>query len=279
MSKAFHVGLPMFYVSLEQADDGDRLEVGAVFDGRYRNIPGAFRKEKLVGGIEGALTAFIDGIDALAGEFSGNADNEGSFDLASLVGRDDLKLVRRGRFIRLVGRGDAEIRFSSESVIVLEVMVALGNELARLSSSDEMRDTWRQVADRCDVLPMDSENWFEAAPLEKVLAEAEWYAGHIGQDLEYYVDAARWLRARQMLYAMKELASEPTREEYESVAMLDLPSSAEIDGLVARAAAGMKQPVDGFVADAISDRNIGVRQEVVFRRWYGSDRQDSTPSP
>lgn len=279
MSEAFHVGIPMFYVGLERADDGDRLEVGAAFDGRYRNIPGAFRKERLVGGIDGAIAAFIDGFDALAGEFSGNVDNEGSFDLGSLVGQNDLKLVRRGRFIRLVGKGDAEIRFSSESVIVLEVMVALGNEMARLSSSDEMREAWRKVADRCDVLPMDAEHWFEAAPLEKILAEAEWYAGHIGQDLKYYVDAARWLRARQILYAMGELASEPTREEYDSAARLDLPPTAEIDGLVARAADGMKQPVDEFAADAISDRNICMRQEVVFRRWYGSDRLDSSPSP
>lgn len=278
MTNAFHVGLPMFHVSLERTGDADLLEVGAVFDGRYRNVPGAFRKQRLVGGIDGALGALADGFENLAGEFSGNADEEGRFDLAALVGQRDLWLERRGRFIRLKGRDRAEIRFASESVIVLEILVALGNEMARLTSNSGLRDAWLKVAGRCEVLPMDSENWFEPASDERLHSEARWYASRIGQDSAAYEDAARWLRARQMLFAVGELSAEPEWQDYAGKTRLDLPSRHEIDDLVRRAAAAIGQDIGEFVRDAIADRNNAVRQEVVFRRWYGDSRQDSFES-
>lgn len=276
MSSIFHVGLPMFHVFLEKADEAYLLEVGAVYDGKYKNIPGAFRKKELVGGIDGALRTLVQGLDGLSGEFSGNSDPDGLFDVGALVGHSDLRLVRHGRFLRLQGREQAEIRFSSESVIVLEVLVALGNEMARLTSDAGLRSAWLEAAARCDVLPMDVDNWFEPVSIERLRHEAGWYASRLGQTLDVYENASRWLHARQIFFAAKELDVEPTWEDYAGVSVLDTPGSQEIDIMVARAAAILKQSVEEFVCDALAGRNNAVRQEVVFRRWYGSDRQDST---
>lgn len=280
MSRTIHIGLPLFHVSLDDEGGIAALGVGAVAGGdRYRMLPGCFRKEVLVGGVDGAMASLVDRFEALAGPFSGNEDETSVFDLGSLVGRQDLLLARRGRFIRLKGRDGAEIRFGSESVIVLEVLAGLGNELAARTGDAALARAWKEIADHCEILPMEPENWFERVSEGKVLAEAEWYASRVGQDVGYYVAAAKWLRARQFLFAMKELPSEPTREEYDLSGRLDLPDPEEIESLVAAAAAGASQDVAEFVLDAVSDRNISARQDVVFRRWYGEDRRDSALSP
>jgi hypothetical protein len=268
----------MFHVSLVKEDGVDALGAGAVVDGRYRALPGSFQKRKLLGGVDDALSAFVTHFRAFSGPFSGSPDESKEFDLGALVGEPDLRLVRQNLFIRLKGRDGAEVRFGSESVVVLEILLALGNELAMRSSNTELAAAWRRIAELCELLPMAAENWFEGPSEERILGEAEWYARRIGQDVGYYVAAAKWLRARQFLFAIGEAPSEPTPGEYDPSTRLDLPTSVKIDALVARAAVVAKQDIPFFIIDAISDRNISARQEVVFRRWYGSDREDSDPA-
>lgn len=280
MSDIIHIGLPLFHVSLQTEDLGCALGVGAVFGGKYRALPGSFQKEELIGGVDRALASYIESFGALAGPFAGNADEDASFDLGKLVGQSGPSLVRHGLFIRMKGRADAEIRFGSESVIVLEVLLGLGNELAARTSNGALAAAWKIIAERCEILPMGPENWFERVSEEKLLAEAAWYARRVGQDLDYYVGAAKWLRARQFLFAMGRLPSEPAAAEYAPEATLDLPVSEDLDALVREASLGSGQSLEDFVADALSDRNIAVRQKVVFERWYGASRKDSySPSP
>jgi hypothetical protein len=229
-------------------------------------------------GVDGALAVLVEKFAPLAGPFAG-CDDEGRLDLGSLVGKSGIVLTRHGVFLRLGQQGREEVRFGSESVIVLEILASLGNELALHSENEDLKRAWRSVVDGSEILPMPVNDWTGDGRDDTTLAEAVWYSDRIGQDVEYYVSAAKWLRARQYLYAMKQLSAEPTREEYDFASELVLPPPEEIDILVAAAAAGFGQDVEEFVRDAVSDRNISVRQEVVFKRWYGLKREDSIPSP
>jgi hypothetical protein len=228
--------------------------------------------------VDGALSVLVEKFGPLAGPFAG-CDDEGHLDLGGLVGKSGIVLTRHGVFLRLAQQEREEVRFGSESVIVLEILASLGNELALHSADKDLKRAWRSVVDGSEILPMSANDWTSEGRDDTTLAEAVWYSDRIGQDVEYYVRAAKWLRARQYLYAMKQLPDEPTRDEYDFASELVLPPPEEIDMLVAAAAAGFGQDVGAFVRDAVSDRNISVRQEVVFRRWYGLKREDSIPSP
>jgi hypothetical protein len=279
MKNVVHIGLPIFHVSLACEGGKHQLGVGAVYGGRYRNFPGGFHSAELVGGADGALAALVAGFGSLCGPFAGNGDEAAVFDLGALAGQPDLLLERKGLFISLKGHDGACIEFGSESVLPLEILAALGNELAEISDDPRLKEGWAAILDRFELLPMSADDWF-ADPGDDASAmnEARWYADRLGQDIGRYVDTARWLRARQTLFATKMLEAEPTAEEYDCRAMPALPPSPEIDELAARAAAAISEKPEVFLRDAVAERNHMARQEVVFRRWYGSMRQDSTTS-
>lgn len=278
-----HIGIPMFHVTVDDliGAGGCVLSLGAgspehAHAGSRRII----ERTGLPLGADGALAVMVDRFEALAGPFAGIEDEAGSFDLAELVGETGAMLTRRGLFIRLSVAGEEQIRFGSESVIVLEVLASLGNELAARSQDEELKRAWSALLGRCEILPMAANDWLDGHRDHVELVEAKWYADRLGQDQDYYVGAAKWLRSRQFLFAMGHLPSEPTTAEYDPDATLDLPGDDELRALVQKASDGFGQSVDDFVADAVSDRNIVVRQKVVFQRWYGAGRKDSnSPSP
>lgn len=282
-SQTAHIGLPMFHVTVDDLIGvrGVVFSAGAGSPGqRHAGSRRIFERAVLPTGADGALAVMVDRFEALAGPFAGIDDETGCFDLAELVGEAGVMLTRRGVFIRLSQPGHEEIRFGSESVIVLEVLASLGNELAARAQDEELKRAWCALLERCEILPMAANDWFDGREDQTELSEARWYADRIGQDHDYYIRAAKWLRSRQFLFAMGHLPSEPTAAEYAPEAVLDLPNGEELDALVLRASEGFGQSPDDFVADAVSDRNIVVRQKVVFQRWYGASRKDShAPSP
>lgn len=278
-----HIGIPTFHVTVDDliGVGGCVLSLGAGSpEDPHAGSRRIIERTALPRGADGALAVMVDRFEALAGPFAGVEDEEGSFDLAELVGETGAMLTRNGLFIRLSTAGEEQIRFGSESVIVLEVMASLGNEFARRSQDEELKRAWNTLLGRCEILPMAANDWLDGHRDRAEFVEAKWYADRLGQDLEYYVGAAKWLRARQFLFAMGHLPSEPTAAEYDPDATLDLPCDDELRAFVQKASDEFGQSIDEFVLDAVSDRSIMVRQKVVFQRWYGAGRKDSSsPSP
>lgn len=280
MSTTCYIGLSLFHVSIERTKTSCKLSAGASESGNYdRPALEFFRNQTLIGGSDGALRGLVAQFESFAGKFAGNSAPEGALDLGGLVGEAQPVLQRRGLFIRLHDQNGIELPFRSESVIVLEVILSLGDELAAHSSDNSLVEAWNTLRAKCDLLPMPRETSFDEPPLPRALAEAEWYSSKLGQNLDYYVQAAKWLRARQFLYAFGRMHAEPTREEYRIDVILDLPPVEDIDKLAAEAAEGARQTVEEFGADAVFDRNVSARDEVVFRRWYGPVRGSKDPPP
>jgi hypothetical protein len=270
----------MFHVTVKTNDESCTLSAGASESGNYdRPSLTFFRDQPLAGGSDGALRSLVAQFESFAGRFAGNGTPEGSLNLGSLVGEAQPVLWRRGLFIHLHDEAGNELPFRSESVIVLEVILSLGDELASHSTDAGLVDAWNELRAKCDLLPMPRETSFDEPRLHQTLSEAQWYASKLGQDLNHYVETSKWLRARQFLYAFGRMQAEPTREEYRIDVILDLPSLEDIDGLVAEAAEGADQTVENFITDAVFDRNFSARQEVVFRRWYGPVRRKDSTAP
>jgi hypothetical protein len=265
---SIHIGIPNFYVSLSNDTSSGEFTVGAV--SQPSGVKAYIRRQPFLGGIDGALSVLVSQFASLAGPFVGNDASDGLMDLGSFVGLEGLRLRRQGLYVTLEATDGEEIRFMSESVIVIEVMMAVGDQLAEWSSNAALVEAWKVLRVRSELLPMSRETDLHGPSTAIILDEATWYAARLGQQVGYYVNVARWLRARQFLFALGRNSTEPTLQEYRIDAVLELPPVEVLNSMVSEAATAFGESEDEFIADAVCDRNMMARQEVVYRRWYGS---------
>jgi hypothetical protein len=175
-------------------------------------------------------------------------------------------LKLRGRSTSIDGVRFAN--FGSESLIVAEVMMALGDALSAdaevlgLAGQDLQR--WAEARSKADILPFPAD-W--AASPAQVSDESAFYARRLGQDAEIYRRAACWLRARQVLHAVKGMP-EPSSSEWDAAQLPPgLPDAAEVRSLVDGAAPIVEEMPDDFEVNAIIERNIDARLAVFYRGW------------
>lgn len=273
MTTSCSFGVPMFSASLEVDGDKVSVAVSAVPQEprHFERVPFVGRSP-LGGTPREVLGKICDAFPSLAGRFAGDSSEEGEFDLGMLAGRPGPMLRRRGLFIRVEAPSGEEMAFRSESVIVIEVIMALASELASMVKDDPVAGRWSDILGRCELISFPSDDWDSPNDMEQVMVEARWYSDKLGQSLDYYRDAAVWLHARQHLSAFEHVNVEPSGREYRVDFVLDLPDSEEIAALVRRVCDITERSADDFIGDAIHSRNVEARQEVIYRRWYGDPR-------
>lgn len=271
MSSTVHFGAPIFSASLTK--DGGKLflSMGAIpHVPRHLESVSILRKAEIMMSPDAALMMICERFPSLAGRFAGDRSEVGEFDVGVLVGIPAPVLRRDGLFIRVVDNEQRELAFRSESVIVLEVIIALADELAAMSPGGDGASRWLEIKKRCELFPFPRDRWGEKdVGAEESVPEARWYAEKLEQSFEYYRSAAIWLSARQQLHGLEHLAVEPSQREWRVDMVLDVPDEAELLSLTDRVCRLTGRSPCEFIDDALASRNVDARQEVVYRRWYG----------
>lgn len=272
----FHVGLPLFSISLSETNGTLSLSVSTCVPTTSRALPGSFQKKAIIGGANAALGSLLDVFPRIAGEFAADLSPEFGWDLASIVGDVGLRLLRSGRYIKILGENGQAREFGSESVVVLEVLLAFGNELARRATDRDLVRSWWQVSERSELLAMQENDWSAPMLLSQARREAAWYAARLGVSAEEFEKSAVWLWSRQILFATNNHQAEPTWGEYSGVSKVSPPRLDEVNRIAEQAAAIVGQTDEEFLIDSLANRSNAVRQEVVFKRWYGDGRSISS---
>lgn len=253
------------------ASEGGRFSLGIsveTSDGKWTDVFGKKSVEVDPAAVLSTLTSFWNKI---AGPFAGQPQTKFSLDLSLLVGpvsSGKVHFVRDGLHVTFVSQ-DGNKELKSESVIPVEVLLAVGNLIASLAPP-HLAEMWRRVSAPTElpafpVLDMEMEQSEEDAA-----RETEWYARSLGQSVSYYERLANWLHARQLAYAVgAEGYSEPTREEYDVAnAPGTLPSMTEIDAIYGLSIGLMKLTMEEVREQAIAGRNYSVRDANVFRKFF-----------
>ena len=193
------------------------------------------------------------------------------------MGRPDLPyfaLRIQGREIALL-TGTTEIKFGSESVIVVEVLLTLGNLVAQhlrdIGLNPDIVTAWERVSAMTDVPPTSPEivpDDLEEPDLTD--DEAAYWARRLGQDVAQYRLAAIWLMARQWLSSAGK-HTEPSQEDRQvTLIPAALPDHSEIMALAAEAVSlrfDEMTTVEEFAHLALQDRNDCARQLVLYKDW------------
>jgi hypothetical protein len=218
------------------------------------------------------LSSLISFWPKIAGPYAGFPGTKFVMDLSMLAGYlpdGKIHFTRDGyevsfQFI------NHRVELGSESVIPVEIFLALGNLLATDAPS-HLRDMWKRASSQTSLPPfpleriedMEQPDWDKAS-------ETEWYARAVGQDVETYKRVANWLHARQLAFAVGHPNyTEPTPAEYDVLHVPEvLLSDAEIDDIYALSAPKLGFTLDEVHRDAIAGRNTDARDVAVFRRFF-----------
>lgn len=255
--KALWCGLPNFSVGAAPHEGGWVL--------RARTRDAAVRSDLV--DPSAVLAWLADGFERFSGPFSGG--DEGSADLDFRAWGMPLVLRRDGLRIDLLVEGRSPQVETRESVLVVESVLTLGEILVRIGADAASSELWRRASESCLLFaaaPEDGSFSSDPAETERL---ARWSAAGLGHRYEDYLLAAEWLTARQRLFAVKALESEPSPREWMAAWMPDVPAAEVVAEMVERAAAAFGETPADLREEALSMRNIDARQLLVFRRFYG----------
>lgn len=272
------IGMEVFSISVKRKD-GNLFLSGMVPD-RRGGFVDFWSPRKAMVDPGNALATLINCWSRVAGPFCEDGDENGSFDLASLLiePAGSVPLVRSDVFSTITV-GAAQHALEEHSVVAVEVLIGLGDLLAEEISDEDLRVRWRSVREKTDLLAFEASVDMESRR-DCLDEESEWYASHLGVDPAAYRSAARWLHARQTLFGVEGEGSDIPASEWQPMHIPDgMPPESEIDALVARAAAAIEESVDEFGRSALYSRNCDARQIAVYRRWYGSVDKAKASSP
>jgi hypothetical protein len=238
-----------------------------------------------------ALSSLADHWVAISGRYGGGSGQSFEAAVGSIFGRDDLRsaiLRREGLVFTVEASGQAQT-LGSNSVLVAECLLSLGNTIAAAFPGSEEANRWAQVSAVAEIHPTPASKLPDMEPAKaEVEVETRWYAAKLGQSFEEYVRAARWLQLRQYAYAAGyEGHTEPTSAEYEVTTIPQaIAADSDLDALADRVSRTYGSSPADLLDVAIAGRNTSARAVVVFERWYGSDRRTvapdsitSTPAP
>lgn len=267
------IGMPCFSLAIERRD-GKLFLSGMVPDGRGGFA--AFWPGHTGAAVEpdAALAVLARAWPVVAGPFTEGGEPEGRFNLSSLVAGDMPEVVidRKGVFSSVEADGRRS-DLDTHSVVAVEVLMRLGEILASETADEALKAKWTAAVSRTLLTPFLTQIDFDRHVDGEEDRETEWHASQLGQSLGDYSLAARWLQARQLLYAVKGEGSDVPCDEWKaSVLPEGLPGEAEVDALVARAAAAFGTSAEELARDAVYLRNSDARQMLVYSRWYGDPR-------
>lgn len=270
MAFEYVIGYPTFTLSCSFV--GDDVRFGCLLSRNDRSFVDIFGGDGVSKGIGEVLSSLIQRWHSLFSPFSSGT-------LAGFeIGFDDLfgvrpivpvVFMRKGKFISIKCDNDL-VEMGPESVCLAEIFLGFGNLLAT-HAEKTLADNWRSTVSDTDLPPfaaltsaMTYETPIEDAP------ETAWYAKAVGQSLDDYLRAARWLSARQLAFAARlEGYGEPTKDDYDVTRLpAELPGEAEVSQLVSKAATAIGIEVQDVIEQGVVTRNMDVRQLRVFRKHY-----------
>nr|WP_250807871.1 hypothetical protein [Neorhizobium tomejilense] len=266
---AFHIGTIPFSASIAAADGIAMLGISVETSrGKWTDALGA---KKVVIDPDGVLTTLTSLWTKIAGPYVGQPNDRFSFNLAGLVSPTapgPVTFVRDGLNVSFLF-GDKTVKMGSESVIPIEVLLALGNQLAG-SAPPHLAQMWRRVSDATELPPFPRQTADMSTPLADTRQETKWYASALGQSVAYYELVANWLHARQLAFAVGAPGhTEPTREEYDvRTVHKDVPSMYAIDAIYGLSKDKLGFGIRELREQAISHRNMEARLHVVFRKFF-----------
>lgn len=201
---------------------------------------------------------------------SDEADLKAEVSFASALSRPDLPrfdVILDGKEIT-VATDHGNRSYGVESVIVVEVLAALGDVIAghleEIGKAPEIVTAWKSLQESTDLPPFPIEG-DGPGTRDTLDAEADWYAKQLGISPKDYRLAAIDVHARQLLFAAGRIPHEPTVAEHEPDHVpADLPSEEEIYARAAEAAASMGMSPEQVIRSGINDRNILARQVVLY---------------
>jgi hypothetical protein len=249
-----------------------QLAWGQPWPDRGEMVPGSSLLERLAGAWPAIALGYAP--QAAAGGASAVVDLAGP-------GLPRMELEVRGADIEVRSRCGASSP-GSESVIVVETLMALGDVLAagldRAGPSPEPA-AWRAVRGLADLLPAaldirpeaDGDAW----QARRAAEEAAYYARRLGVDQATYALEATWLDARRLM-ALRGSGEEPGFDEYDPARRCEgLPPADEVARLAAAACLPGSTPED-LALEALASRNLHARQVVLFAPRPGPGKSGGT---
>jgi hypothetical protein len=220
------------------------------------------------------LSSLISFWPKIAGPYAGFPATRFQMDLSLLAGylpEGKVIYIRDGHEVSFTFDGQSK-ELGSESVIPVEVLLALGNLIAS-DAPAHLKVLWNRASSQTELPPFSlSRREDMGRPEEDAEAETDWYAAALGQDRDIYRRTANWLHARQLAFAVGNPEySEPTAAEYNVLTIPShLPSDADIDAIYTLSASKLNASLDDLRKEAISQRNSDARNVTVFRRFFPS---------
>jgi hypothetical protein len=264
------IGCQVFSVSLVKDDETSTVSASVEFSG-HKRIALLHPNTVEVGNAD-ILSRLVMDWPEIAGPYAGYEHASAELDISAILTgtiNNAVKLIRDGYAIT-VSRGDERHELLGDSVIVIEVLLSLGNLLAQ-SAEPKMANYWKAISGKT-ALPPFSPDWGDfSVSQDDIEAEAEWYAAALGQDVDYYKRAAKWLHARQLAFAVGAdgFNTEPTFKEYQPSTILEnVPSHEEIDRIFCLSKEKLRMDIAEMRANAVFDRNHLARQITVFDRFF-----------
>lgn len=220
------------------------------------------------------LSNLVSYWNKIAGPYAGQPGERFAMDLSLLASsfpEGKVTYIREGVNVSFAS-SHGSMEPGSESVIPVEVLLATGNLLAA-HAPPHLAEMWRRVSAPTDLPAFPILDMEMNQSDEDAARETEWYANSLGQSVAYYERLANWLHARHLAFAVGAPGySEPTREEYDlSFAPAEVPSMSDIDRIYDLSKDLLKSSVEDLREQAVAGRNVVVRAENVFGRYFRKD--------
>jgi hypothetical protein len=264
------IGTHPFSVRIQQSEG--KLRLGITVE-RLRSVwTEVFGDKLVIVDRDVLLSALISFWPKIAGPYAGFSAAKCMVDLSALAGYlpdGKVYFVRDGYEVSFPFMTHV-VELGSESVIPVEVLLALGNVLAA-DAPPHLQAIWRRASIQTDLPPFPLSRIEDMGrPQDDADNEVGWYAAALGQDVETYVRTASWLHARQLAFAVGHPdQTEPTQAEYDvhNVPAL-LPTNEEIDAIYSLSAKKLRSTVNELRTQAIDQRNMIARNITVFRKFF-----------
>ncbi|MCS4089728.1 hypothetical protein [Rhizobium sp. BK176] len=265
------IGTHPFDVRIRRADG--KTSLGITVERRRAEWIAVFPNKMVEVDRDSLLSALITFWPKIAGPYAGFPASKFMMDLSMLAGylpEGKIHFVRDGHEVSFRFT-DHQVDLGSESVIPVEILLALGNVIAS-DAPAHLQTMWNRASSQTALPPFPLERMEDMTqPDWDRASETEWYARAVGQDVETYCRVAKWLHARQLAFAVghPDHAEEPTQAEYDvrhapSVTLSD----AEIDAIYALSAPKLGFTLDEMHRDAVAGRNTSARDVTVFKRFF-----------
>ena len=263
------IGLPYFSISLKL--DSDVCSLSAMTLNNDRSVTKVFADGYIVIDPDFALSTLSSHWYGIASPFMGENLADYIFDFTDLVeGLNGVNFhISRNKNDICVGSHNGEY-LGSDSVCVVEILLTLGNELAKLSS-ENVSKLWFRVSSKTELPPfavIDDVSFCQSK--EDFDSEVAWYAQADNQSIDDYISTAHYEFLKQVSF---ELGFEDY-SQHSDVGQKKTPTSSNLASEEALTRMRCHVKLKTGMTDeeiyhaSISQRNMDVRSAKVFEKFY-----------